>query len=397
MKRFLKILMLVVTMQMVMASLALAQDTRSQENRKARLEKEIAMIDRQMRANESKSQHALTDLTLIRKKISNRKELVEESDRTIKNYSKQIYQKEEELQKLQNRLDTLSVYYKKLVKSAYKNRDVKIWYLYILASENTAQAFRRFGYLKNLTTQMNVQAKKIMETQEELEKQKKALQILKADAQDLKDQRVKEVNALHNEEKTAQNIVYQLNRNKSKYQKDLKQKRRQVEALNREIEKIIREATRGSGKPGKSKSKTTIDYKLDSEFAKNKGKLPWPADGPIVEGFGQRYHPVFKNVKLPFNNGITIALEPGTQVRAVFDGVVKQIVVVPGYNKCILVQHGNYFSFYCKMGSVTVKAGDKVKTNQILGTVDTIEGNTQLHLQIWKGSKPDDPENWLRP
>ena len=48
------------------------------------------------------------------------------------------------------------------------------------------------------------------------------------------------------------------------------------------------------------------------------------------------------------------------------------IVVMPGYNKCVLVQHGNYFSFYCKLGTVSVKAGDKVKTGQVVGTVDTI-------------------------
>ena len=90
-------------------------------------------------------------------------------------------------------------------------------------------------------------------------------------------------------------------------------------------------------------------------------------------------------------------MTPGAKVSAVFEGEVKQIVVMPGYNKCILVQHGNYFSFYCKMGWVTVKAGDKVKTGQVLGTVETIGGETQLHFQIWSGRTPQNPETWLRP
>jgi murein DD-endopeptidase MepM/ murein hydrolase activator NlpD len=81
----------------------------------------------------------------------------------------------------------------------------------------------------------------------------------------------------------------------------------------------------------------------------------------------------------------------------VFDGVVRQIVVMPGYNKCVLIQHGNYFSFYCKLRDVTVKAGDKVKTGQTIGHVDTIGGESQLHFQIWKGSTPQNPELWLRP
>ncbi|MBQ3917513.1 MAG: M23 family metallopeptidase, partial [Bacteroidales bacterium] len=112
--------------------------------------------------------------------------------------------------------------------------------------------------------------------------------------------------------------------------------------------------------------------------------------------FGQHYHPVYKNVKLPFNNGIGIALAPGTKVQAVFDGVVKQIVVMPGYNQCVLVQHGTYFSFYCKLSSVNVKSGDKVKTGQVIGTVDTIAGETQLHFQIWNKTTPQNPELWLK-
>ena len=61
------------------------------------------------------------------------------------------------------------------------------------------------------------------------------------------------------------------------------------------------------------------------------------------------------------------------------------------------MQHGNYFSFYCKLGSVSVKPGEKVKTGQVLGTVDTIAGETALHFQIWEGRSPQNPELWLRP
>ena len=76
---------------------------------------------------------------------------------------------------------------------------------------------------------------------------------------------------------------------------------------------------------------------------------------------------------------------------------MKQIVVMPGYNKCVLVQHGSYFTLYCKLGDISVKAGDKVKTGQQLGTVETLQGETQLHFQLWSGREPQNPEAWLRP
>lgn len=389
---------------LVIASLAwhipgYSQDTRSQEARRARLQKEIAILDGQIRSNAAQSASALSRLMLISGKVDSRKKLIAESDREISEYSDSIRIKEKEIKAIQARLDTLSEHYARLVRGAYVNRNAKIWYMYILASDNIGQAFRRYGYLRDLSRQMNAQASKIMDVREELARESEALTVMKKEAEAVKAQRVEEMNKLKAEENDSQRLVDQLKRNKKKYQQDISRKQREVEALNREIERIIREAT--EDKDGKSGSKTVkrqpIDYTLAKKFEGNKGKLPWPAEGPVVDHFGQRFHPVYTNLKLPFNNGISIALSAGTEVKSVFDGVVKQIVVMPGYNKCVLVQHGNYFSFYCKLGTVRVKAGDKVKTGQTVGTVDTISGETQLHFQIWSGRTPQNPETWLRP
>lgn len=378
---------------------AYSQNTRTQEARRARLQKEIAILDEQIRANSAKSANAMSRLTLISGKIESRKQLIAESDRVISEYSDSIRKKGLEIKAIQARLDTLSDHYGRLVRGAYVNRSPKIWYMYILASDNIGQAFRRYGYLRDLSKQMNVQASKIKDAQAELERESARLLSMKKSAESVKAQRVAEMDKLKAEESDSQRLVSQLKRNKKKYQQDISRKQREVDALNREIERIIREAT--DGKPGKGGSQTVtrkpIDYTLAKKFEANKGKLPWPADGPVVDHFGQRFHPVYTNLKLPFNNGVTVALPAGTEIKAVFDGVVKQIVVMPGYNKCVLVQHGNYFSFYCKLGTVSVKAGDKVKTGQVVGTVDTIGGETQLHFQIWSGRTPQNPEKWLRP
>lgn len=376
---------------------AYSQNTKNQEARKARLQKEIAIIDKQLKANASQSASALSKLTLVRKKVASRKELVAESDRLISGYSESIAAKESEISTAQARLDTLEEYYNRLVRGAYKNRNAKVWYMYILASDNLGQAFRRYGYLRDLSSQMKVQAEKIQDAKALLESEKAELESIRKEAEEVRSQRMAEVSKLQAEENDSQTLVNQLNKNKKKYQAELAKKQKEVDALNREIERIISAAMGGKGSKGSAASKKPVDYKLAKEFESNKGKLPWPAEGPVVDHYGQHYHPVYTKIKLPFNNGMTIALQEGTQIKAVFDGVVKQIVVMPGYNKCVLIQHGDYFSFYCKLGSVSVKAGDKVKTSQAIGTVDTINGDTQLHFQIWSGKTPQNPEKWLRP
>lgn len=371
-----------------------AQDTRVQESRKAALEREIALIDNQLKENSKKSYNALNSLTLVRKKVADRKELLAESDRELTRINAAVKSKKAEIDRIQNRLDTLSAYYSKLISSAYRNRDSRVWYMYILASDNVGQAFRRIGYMRNLSSNLNRQGDKIKAAREELQKETDSLMVMKSQAQSVRNRRAADLASLQSEEKEAAALVSNLQRNKTRYQQQLAAKKKQVDALNREIERIIASAVNG----GKSGSKTSkpVDLKLDAEFAKNMGKLPWPATGPVVDHFGQHYHPVFTKVKLPFNNGINIALAKDTEIKSVFNGIVKQIVVMPGYGKCVLVQHGNYFSFYCRLGNVSVKAGDKVSTGDVIGRIDTIDDMTQLHFQIWQGTKPQNPELWLR-
>ena len=371
-----------------------AQDTKVQESRKAALEREIALIDKQLKENSKKSYNALNSLTLVRKKVADRKELLAESDMELTRINAAVKSKKAEIDRIQNRLDTLSAYYSKLISSAYRNRDSRVWYMYILASDNVGQAFRRIGYMRNLSSNLNRQGDKIKAAREELQKETDSLMVMKSQAQSVRNRRAADLASLQSEEKEAAALVSNLQRNKTRYQQQLAAKKKQVDALNREIERIIASAVNG----GKSGSKTSkpVDLKLDAEFAKNMGKLPWPATGPVVDHFGQHYHPVFTKVKLPFNNGINIALGKDTEIKSVFNGIVKQIVVMPGYGKCVLVQHGNYFSFYCRLGNVSVKAGDKVSTGDVIGRIDTIDDMTQLHFQIWQGTKPQNPELWLR-
>lgn len=371
-----------------------AQDTSAQESKKARLEKEIKVLEQQLKDNNSKSSSALTKLNLTRQKVNARKALLAESDKEIKALGDSVIKYQREYNRVKARLDTMTLYYNKLVKSAYKNRDARVWYMYLLGSKNVAQAGRRYNYLRSLSGTMSTQAAKIKETQAELSERLDKVKETRAEAQKLRTERKLELDRLQGEEKENNKLVATLNKEKSKYQKELDNKRNQVNALNKEIQKIIAQTIKGG--TDSKKTSTKIDTALSDEFAANKGKLPWPAEGSIAESFGQHNHPVYKSVKMPFNNGVNVTVAKDTKINAVFNGEVKRVIVMPGYNKCVLVQHGGYFTFYCKLASVTVKAGDKVKTGQTIGVVDTIDGQTQFHFQLWEGQKPQDPEKWLR-
>ena len=384
---------------MLICTLAGAQSLSGAKDRKARLERDIKVLERQLNEANARKDNAATQLSLLRAQTAARRELLNESERELGAINDSIRVCRRQIDETQARLDTMTRYYGRLVKTSYKNRDSRIWYVYLLASENLAQGMRRYGYLRQLSSRMNAQGRMIKEERDRLEARQNLLDSLRVQARQLRDSRAEEFGKLRREEDKSRDLVARLQRDRDKYQKQLSGKRREVEALNREIERLIREeidGTGGSGKGGGKKVKTKIDYVLSDKFASNKGKLPWPADGRIVSHFGRNPHPVYTKLEMPFNNGVGIAVDKDAPVKAVFNGVVKQIVVVPGYNQCILVQHGEYFTFYCKLGSVTVKAGDKVKTGQVIGQVAQGMEDTQLHFQLWKGKQPQDPEAWLR-
>ena len=195
---------------------ALSQSVNAQKDKKARLEREIAIIDKQLAEASSQSLSKLTELELIRKKIDNRKELLGEADALVRHYDDRIYRAQRQINRLQARVDTLSNHYTRLVRSAYKNRDTRLWYMYILSSENLSQAFRRFGYFRNLSSQMNEDARKIKQAQEELQKEKSAMRELKAEAESVRQERAAELQKLKDEEKSVDAVVRQLNKDKKK-------------------------------------------------------------------------------------------------------------------------------------------------------------------------------------
>ena len=377
-----------ITLLFLAAFAAGAQDVSQQKESIARLKEEIDFIDKELKTATSQHKASVNSLLLIRKKVANRKKLVAEADASIAEYKRQINQKNQEIETLQQRIDTLSEYYSNLVYNTYKNRDNKVWFMYLLSSENIGQGYRRFSYLKNLSGAMNLQAKEIKETQSRLEEEKAELARLAEESKSLKIQREKDYSSMVSEEKKSQTMVNSLAKDKKKYTEAIARKRREVEQLNKEIERILKKEVAVT---------KDIDYTVSGKFEQNKGRLPWPVAGVVTETFGEQTHPVYKNIKLPANNGITITTASRSTVKCVFDGVVKQILIMPGYDKCVLVQHGEYFTFYCKLGNTSVKAGQDVKAGDALGTLEPGEDNSsQLHFQIWKGSTKQNPQNWLK-
>ena len=91
------------------------------------------------------------------------------------------------------------------------------------------------------------------------------------------------------------------------------------------------------------------------------------------------------------NKGVTIEAEEGDDVQAVADGKVQE--VFPDLD-AVMVNHGNYFTTYINLGTITVCKGDEIKAGQVIGSV-----GADGQLDFWLSDAKDrmlDPEKWLR-
>ncbi|MBR0224204.1 MAG: peptidoglycan DD-metalloendopeptidase family protein [Bacteroidales bacterium] len=385
-------LLLFVLLLMLPGPASFGQDVSKQNERKRQIEEEISFINNQLKSIAGKQKATTEQLSLIRKRAQNRQALINDLDKRIAVINDAMTAKQREINRLKKELDTLEVYYNKLIYNTYKNRDTRVWYMYLLASESIGQGYRRFSYLRNLSDEVGKQAAKMREKQAELQAEREKLSAIREEAKSAKAEREEEYRKLLDEQKQSQEDMKRLAKSEKQYRNDLSAKKKEIDRLNREIQKILKATV-----TEQKKDNTKVNTALSGQFAQNRGKLPWPLrQGVVTEHFGVHNHPVYKNLKLPDNPGITFSTTKGADVFCVFDGTVSRVFVMPGYNQCVLVQHGEYFTLYCKLAKVSVKAGQQIKTGDKIGSLETEGGASSLHFQLWKGTEKQDPARWLR-
>lgn len=380
------------------------------------LQEEIKVINEQLTVLSRNHRNSLEEFNLVSRKADGRQRIVRSIENECSRLEKAIDSTNRVIEYQGERLAKYEENYRKLLVNAYKHRDSRLWFMYLLASGDIEQGYHRWQYFKRFAKEINKYGKQIIEERNLMQARKASLMQLDSQSRARKAEAKAEYETLLSEKKDLDRQVRQLNSKKSAYTKELSGKRRQMEKLNREIERLIaleiQKAREEEAKKNKEQSKqnntntqqtgnhigVTSFAALNADFEKNLGNFPWPVDkGVITEGFGQRNHPVFKNVKLPFNNGVNISTEKMANVHAIANGTVSRVIAIPGYNQCVMIRHGDYFTFYCKLEKVFVSAGASVRAGEIIGYLDSENDDISiLHFEIWKGTEKQDPELWLR-
>ncbi len=371
------------------------------ELQRARLQDEIKQINSLLFQNLAKEKTLISQTENLSLKISVRMKLISTNNQQANILQNQINSNEREINNLIYELKILKDHYAKMIRNSYQSKSAKSRLMFILSSENFLQAYKRVQYLKQYSEYRTKQGNTIVEKTKILRETNDILirQKNKKEEIVLENREIKKT--LEREQKSQENLILSLKRKGISLASEIKKKEKQSASIDREIDRLIKEAIAESNKDSNPLSKEfnlTPELKeLSKNFVSNKGNLPWPVEkGIITQGFGTQPHPIVKTAIIK-SNGVTIATVKKANVRAVFDGEVMSILSFKGSNPTILIRHGNYISTYKNIGKVYVKKGEKIVAKQSIGEAFTHPntGKTTLQFGIFEGVKPINPKIWV--
>jgi septal ring factor EnvC (AmiA/AmiB activator) len=407
---------------------SIAQTTQSRaelEKERAAIQQEIEDVRHSLDENKKNKKETLGQLALLQRRLRLRQSAISNINQQINFIQADINNSWQEIAKLKRELDTLRLQYSESVVYSYENRSNYDFLNFIFAATSFNDALKRVAYLRSYRAYREERAQNIKRTQELYQSKIDGLKVKRVEKDEALQKQSKEKAVLETEKKEKDAVVVKLQSQEKELKKQMQAKQRQDQKLNSAIAAAIRRARDAAIKEAKnnaeakaapdknasvSKSTTTdagtsteskpkavtvfdsrADLALSDNFEKNKGHLPWPVNaGNIVMTYGP--HEYIKGITHN-NPGITIEANQGNSVKAVFDGIVQNVINV-GDVQAVILRHGKYFTTYSNLEGVSVSKGENVKTGQPLGKLSDI-GQLEFIISDDKDRNLD-PERWLR-
>ena len=376
--------LIVIVFQLIFIPDLIAQKSKSQlEKEKASVQNQIKEAQQILAQTASKKKSSIGQLNAIKKQIEGHSRLIRTYSSELKLIDGQIEEDVAVINALEDDLINLKEEYAAMVYALQKSSSGFNRLNFIFASSDLNQFYMRFKYLEQYASARRNQVQFITDIKAEIEIEKTSLEEAKVEKSELLAAQVDEKKKLDKLKFDQNKVFASLKNEEKKLNDDIAKKKAEVSKLENLISKLLKaEVAKASKTPS-----VTVDIKnLSSSFEKSKSQLSWPVtSGFISERFGTHPHPVLKMVKMP-NDGVNIQTKQNEKVKAVFNGVVKKIAIVPGeFKYVVIVQHGSYFTVYAKLKVVYVKTGQQLAIDDVIGEVNTdTDGVSEVQFQVWK-------------
>ena len=383
---------------------AQSQKQKELESKRQSILKEIQQINTLLFTKKKEEKTIISTVEDLNYKVNVRRNLIKVTNDQANLLTREINANQKQISSLRDQLKYLKEDYAAMVVKSYKSKSEQSRVMFLLSSENFKQAYKRLQYIRQYTNYQKKQGEEIKRKTDQLQELNTTLLKQKKDKDKLIEENRLAKLKLEEDVKEHQKLMASVRKNMSTYASQIKSKQQEADKIDREIEKLVREAIAASNrKAGKSETTskgfalTPEARALEASFESNKGKLPWPVrTGVIKVRYGKQRSSIDNTIEIN-SSGIRIATDKNAKVRAVFNGEVLAVQGTKTGNPWILVRHGNYITVYKNLSKVFVVTGDKVVTNQDIGEVftDPSTGECMLSFHVYKDSKFQDPAIWI--
>jgi len=394
----------------LLAGSVVAVPLRAQRNKSLLQKEKQTNLDRIKETEKILSQtsrekkNSLGELTAINQRVFQQEALILSIQSEIELMNIDINENNEILRALQTDLNKLKEEYSAMVFSAQKTSGGVSKLMFLFSASTFDQLAMRLKYMEQYGAARRDQAAVIQKVQEQLAEQVLVIQGKKEEKNKLLNEEVAEKNKFEELKKKQNTLVRSLEKEEKRLRAELAQTRKAVAKLDQlinaiikeEMERVARAAREAARKKAATTSRSPEVVSLSNSFEENRKKFPWPANGFISQKFGRQKHPVLKGIVLQ-NDGINIQTAQGEKARSIFAGEVRAIAFIPTLGNSVIISHGEYFTVYAGLREVSLKKGQKVTTNQEIGSIQiNSEGISELRFQIRKNTVALDPELWLK-
>jgi septal ring factor EnvC (AmiA/AmiB activator) len=385
--------------------IACAFSSFGQQKSKSQLQKErasnlkkIEEAEQTLQETTTKKKSSVGQLNALKFQIRTRQKVIRGIEQEVSLLDDEIEDNLNIIVSLEEDLSSLKNEYSAMVYAAYKASNGRTKLTFLFSAESFNQLFRRLEYMEQYGEARKKQVEQIVAVQDVLLNEIESVKAKRLEKTDLIGDQKSESASLVSLRKKEQVILSSLQKEEKQLKEELAQRHASLKALDKLISDLIKREAEEAARAAVLKNNNSTAV-LSADFSKNKLKLPWPAPGFVSQKFGKTPDPVLKMVERN-SPGIEIQTKPASQATSVFKGEVTAIALIQGFNKAVIVKHGDYFSVYAKLDEVVVKKGQSVNIGDKLGTIFTrSDGIAELHFELWQfkenGTVKLNPELWL--
>ena len=364
------------------------------EQRLAELRQQIAQGEQQLSETEEAEQATLQTLRNLDRELAIRTELTANYQTRLAELADESDSLRASLDQLEEDLGVLKEQYRRRAIHAYKYGRLHDLAL-ILSANSINQMLVRVRYLNRFADQRRKKLEEFDEAVAELEDRRTKLVEARVQTQLLLQEAQKEQQNMQRLKQNRRGVIRQLQDQQTVIAEELDKNRKAATAFETRIRELI--ASETARRRAESLPQDEVDFAgLSGSFMSNKGQLPWPTNGVVVEPYGEVVNPVH-GTTTP-NPGVLIATKPQTEVRSVFDGTVLSVSVIPEFGTYIAIGHGEYQSVYSNFSMIYVTEGTAVTAGQVIGRAGTDAEPKQagIFFGLFKDGAPFNPMPWLR-